>query len=566
MMKIAAALLMFAVSLAGASDRMRLITDPSAGDQTDADSFSGTFELLGVPVRRDPPSHPSLRGAGFICLPNAAAGQVPVKDRAKLLSWVRGGKVLLTDGASFVTEALGLKTAPAHPVFGVEDRLDKTLPLRWPDRPIVAAFDATEDDATRWLYVDSETAKPLALLIRYGKGRVVVFAGAYDDLTGQGYARYPDLPFLLVHDLNLRPPRSAALAEAYFDPGNRSGRLDAERLAAQWRRWGLRRVYAAAWYAGTKDPADPFDYGSLLKAAHRNGIAVDAWFEWPHVTMGFWDQNPDCREKTAALTDAHLDWRYLVNLDSAACWNGIAAEAHALLGRYPWDGVDVAEVYLEPVIGADAGPEGWTPMNAEARSYFQKDLGFDPMLLFQPGSERFRQAHPRAMDAFYTARIRLNTARVQRAVEFAAAEGKGRASWDPVLTFIDVSAHPEMGGLIGVDTPAHLDFAKRFGLTPQIEDPYTEWALGPTRYDRLVERYGRIWRNPYGVDINVVAAHDLEQAQYPTEKPAGTEFFQLWRAAYGRGNRVCVYAEDTVREMDWEVLPYVMGAASSRRP
>ena len=55
LMKIAAALLMFGASFAGASDQMRLITDPSARNQTDADSFAGTFELLGIPVRRDAP-------------------------------------------------------------------------------------------------------------------------------------------------------------------------------------------------------------------------------------------------------------------------------------------------------------------------------------------------------------------------------------------------------------------------------------------------------------------------------------------------------------------------------
>jgi hypothetical protein len=538
---------------------MLLVVSPdlSKANRLDAESFGSTFHLLGVPVSSCALTGLKLPERSFICLPNAAARHLKQADLEVLMSAVKNGKVLISDGPSPLIEALHIKTATPHPVFHVQDRLDKNLEMRWPDHPLVAAFDAAEDDNIRWLYVDSETARPLGLEIRFGKGKIVLFAGLYDGLSGKGFSRYPDLPWLLVHELNLRPPAKKSLAEAYFDPGNRGAHADLKGLAAKWRRWGIRRIYAATW------DMQEYDYASLIRTAHRYGVAVDAWFEWPHVTNEFWKVNPECREKTAALTDARIFWRSLVNFENPACREKVFSLTREFLEQYRWDGVDFAEIYFEPAGGTDEAPDQWTPMNPDARKDMQKALGFDPVLIFQPGSAYFWETHPREMDAFYAARTKLNTARVRGALEFLTAERKKHPSWDSVLAFIDVAGHPDLAKFSSVDLASHLDLARRYGVMPQIEDSSLDWPNGPGRYEKLTSYYDQVWRASYGVDINVVPAHTSVQAMYPTGVPVGTEFFQLWRSAYGHGNRVCVYAEDTVREMDWEILPYVMGAAAA---
>ena len=55
----------------------------------------------------------------------------------------------------------------------------------------------------------------------------------------------------------------------------------------------------------------------LIEACHRQGIAVYAWLELPHVSERFWPDHPEWREQTAIGQDAQLDWRKLMNLPIA---------------------------------------------------------------------------------------------------------------------------------------------------------------------------------------------------------------------------------------------------------
>ncbi len=129
----------------------------------------------------------------------------------------------------------------------------------------------------------------------------------------------------------------------------------------------------------------------LIEACHRKAILVYVWLELPHVSEKFWDAHPEWREKTAILQDAQLDWRKLMNLNNPDCFAAVSQGVKQLVGRFDWDGVNLAELYFESLEGA-ANPARFTPMNQDVRDEFRGLHGFDPIELFQsahhPGSLR----------------------------------------------------------------------------------------------------------------------------------------------------------------------------------
>ena len=106
------------------------------------------------------------------------------------------------------------------------------------------------------------------------------------------------------------------------------------------------------------------------------------WLELPHVSEKFWDAHPEWREKTAILQDAQLDWRKLMNLNNPDCFAAVSQGVKQLVGRFDWDGVNLAELYFESLEGA-AEPGPLHADEPDVRHEFQALHGFDPIELFQ---------------------------------------------------------------------------------------------------------------------------------------------------------------------------------------
>src|SRR5690349_21696865 len=94
-------------------------------------------------------------------------------------------------------------------------------------------------------------------------------------------------------------------------------------------------------------------------------MTMPAW-SGSRIRTGFWDQHPEWREKTALGTDAHVDWRFLMNLQNPHCLKAVLADAKGLLSAYDWDGVDIGELTFDSLQGPD-NPGAFTPFNAQAR-------------------------------------------------------------------------------------------------------------------------------------------------------------------------------------------------------
>src|SRR5947208_9164783 len=111
-------------------------------------------------------------------------------------------------------------------------------------------------------------------------------------------------------------------------------------------------LHVAAWHFYAPDAARDRYLARLIAACHRKGILVYAWLELPHVSEQFWNDHPEWREKTAVLQDAQLDWRKLMNLTNPDCFRAVSAGVKALVTRFDWDGVNLAELYFESLDGA----------------------------------------------------------------------------------------------------------------------------------------------------------------------------------------------------------------------
>jgi len=82
-------------------------------------------------------------------------------------------------------------------------------------------------------------------------------------------------------------------------------------------------------------------------------------------------------------------WRYLMNLADTSCRNKVFEEARQFLLRYNWDGVNLAELYFDPIDDGRQDPENFTPMNSTVRDEFKNKSGFDPVLLFDSTSNHY---------------------------------------------------------------------------------------------------------------------------------------------------------------------------------
>jgi hypothetical protein len=330
--------------------------------------------------------------------------------------------------------------------------------------------------------------------------------------------------------------------------------VDVDYFAARWRKAGIAALHVAAWHNFEPDPQADAYLKKLIEACHREGILVYAWFELPHVSEQFWTEHPAWREQTALLQDAQLDWRKLMNLTNRECFHEVSAGVRALLGRFDWDGVNLAELYFESLEGI-SNPGRFTPMNSDVRDGFRQQAGFDPLEVFgaraDPQSRRlfldFRAGLARRMQEEWLAELDLSR--------------RDKPDLDLVLTHVDDRFDTGMRDSIGADAARVLPLLDSRSFTFLIEDPATVWHLGPERYTAIAERYRALTshQDKLAIDVNIA---DRYQNVYPTKQQTGTELFQLVHRAAASFPRVALYFENSLLPPDLKLLPAAAAAVS----
>jgi hypothetical protein len=501
-------------------------------------------------VGDEPTSWPAVLGS--IGMTPAADGPsrlivLPGGTSAAPATWlprIQSGARVILEGDSPLAEALGIvATKQKVSTRSLVNVADPRLPVIWEHSLDLPRF--TLPSAAKVYAHERWSKAPLMAGIRHGEGTVLWLA------VGPGKLGHERFPYALqaLADLGLKPPYRSGRLWAFFDSSYRL-RVDPDYFAERWRRAGIGALHVAAWHYHEPDASRDEYLRKLIDACHKRAILVYAWVELPHVSEQFWQQHPEWREKTALLQDAHLDWRKLMNLQHPDCVQAVAAGVSALVRRFAWDGVNLAELYFESLEGID-NLARFTPFNDNARAAFAKAHGVDPLVVVKDRSHELRGVW---LD------FRAHLAKQMQEEWLARLEAERRQSphLDIVLTHVDDRFDTRMRELIGADAGRLLPLLDSHDFTFLIEDPATIWHLGPQRYPQIAEKYKPLTthREKLAIDINIVERY---QDVYPTKQQTGTELFQLVNLSAKAFARVALYFENSILAAD---LPFLTSAAA----
>lgn len=469
---------------------------------------------------------------------------------------VRAGLAVILEANPQALSALGVNSRRAGATRRELDPRSPQTAIVWEaEAQLIAAElppNAKIHSRDRW------TDVPLMASWRMGSGRVLWLAAP---LPGNGYGRFPFLP-QAIDEMGFRSPLSSKRIWAFFDYAYRS-RTDPEYMASQWRRAGISAIHAGAWYHMEPDEQRDTFLRQLIDACHRNGIQVHAWLEYPHVSDRFWADNPQWRDKTAQLSDAAVFWRKLMNFQNPDCVRAVQAATVSLLRRFDWDGVNLAELYFESLLGPD-DPAQFTPMNPDFRKSFTDRHGYDPVQIFQPGSAYHWKVNEPALRQLYEYRVQLNHAMHEQWLVFL--NGLRRADGTPytlAMTNVDDQYEPKIRDFLGYDNKLLLKLLNRIPFDFIIQDPATLWSLGPERYPRISELYRGL--TPFGdllaIDVNVARRQFVS---YPTERQSGSEVLQLARVTSASFPQTMYYSEFSINRLDRPLMAGASAAGSLR--
>ena len=533
-------------------------------DSIDQVSFYNALANTGLPankVNQADLGKTELNKNMLLILPQSVLSSISDNDAERIITAVNSGARVVTDGSSKLTRQLNIIFSEPVSVKYVHDAILHSPILCWPDAPSVPVILNPTDNTIHTLYADSISGNALGIFKSSGKGMVIILSAIFDPLSGEGYSRFPNLTNHIISGLQCRPMFQRSGIDAYFDPGYRWDD-NVTKLVSMWKKWGIRAIHAAVWDLYTDSP---YNFKTLVNEAHKQGILVYAWLEWPYVGTGFWEKHPEWREKNALLKDAQLDFLLLMDLQNPACMKQTTTDLINLL-KEDWDGVDIAEFSItggvaEALEGPDQ-PKYFTGFNDETRQEFKSLHGFDQIDLFNKSSEHYWKKDSAGLDLFYKYRVMVNDRLLRQIVStLDSVKVTDKRDWEFIFTVLDNSLHPEFDQLLGFDLPNTLKLAKEFHAALQVEDPASEWTRPPSRYQQLANYYkGVVGEIPFAIDINIVPIHPVGQPGFPSEQPTGAELFKQYNIADKACGRVCFYAESSVYPYDWDVLPYAMAS------
>ncbi|HMD47711.1 MAG TPA: hypothetical protein VKG79_01380, partial [Bryobacteraceae bacterium] len=390
---------------------------------------------------------------------------------------VEQGGVVVLEGESDLAAAVGVKPSSKRVVVrSIVDRRAPKLPIIWETPLEIPVFDLPKDAAV--LAAERWDHAPVMVALHRGSGAVLWIAASPGK---EGYERFPYL-LQALNDLGVKPPFHSQRLWAFFDGSYRS-RVDLDYFAERWRKAGISALHVAGWHYYEQTPESDAYLRALIEACHRKAILVYVWLELPHVSEKFWEDHPEWREKTGILQDAQLDWRKLMNLSNPECSVAVSAGVKQLIGRFDWDGVNLAELYFESLEGA-ANPARFTPMNQNVRDEFRGINGFDPIELFQSPAP-----DPARLRTFLDYRADLTRRQQEKWIGQIESIRATKPDLDFVLTHVDDRFDTRMRDLIGADAARVLPLLDHHDFTFLIEDPATIWNLGPQRYPQIATRY-----------------------------------------------------------------------------
>lgn len=462
------------------------------------------------------------------------------------------GQKVITWGKAALSERLGIQFL---------DKSRKIDGYIWNDKREVSL--AFEEAASLELFsfkggprvlAEDENQNPVMISSAYGKGGFIYSGIPLVNENGDSHEYFPFIIEAIKAKFGLTPVFSRNDLAFYVDMDYHIAESP-EALAERIRSYGGDQIHLSAWY-----PKEKYGnkYKEIIEACHQRGISVVAWFELPFVSIDFWDEHPQWREKTASGEDAHIDWRCLMALNDPEALKAIKLYVADLMRSYDWDGADIAEIYFEsPGEGFD-NKDQFTPMNQSFRQSFRERYGVDPMEAFAPLSDNYWKRNEEMKQNLIDYRVELITMLHEEFLKLCEELKQDMPYLKTTITVIDSIADRNMKEYIGVDAEQLVKLQDKYHFTLQIEDPFTLWNLGPGRYRVIGEEYRGMMEegNELAIDINVI---DRGGEVYPTKKQRGVELYQLINNASKHTDKVILYALGTFEDSDMQLAPFAAG-------
>jgi uncharacterized protein YdaL len=543
------------------------LDSPSAAAGHNQESYKTVLEVLGYQVKLvKSAKFTQVPGAKDVLLviPRAAGARLSDAQQRQVVGYLTTGGEVVADGPQAWLQKIGFGFPGGQMIVSsVSDTSHPEMKLTWRPEERITRFTAPAD--ARELMVDLVSGQALALAGASGSGHFIYLAAPLDNHTNDGTSQYPYFPEYLSTTFGISTPLRNYRLEVYFDPSYRPG-ADFNRLATVWRRAGISTVHVAAWLITSKFS---FPYDEFIRACHRNGVAVYAWFVFPEVTLRMWDEHPEWREKTATGADGRVGWRLSMNFQDPACFRAAMDWMTELLEAGDWDGVNIAELNFDADFKDWLRPDKFVPMNDIVRADFRKKAGFDPIQLFRPASRHYFKTDPGALAAFerYREDIVIDW---HRRVLAEIEPLRKQHGWEVIVTALDSLHDDYVRPALGVDSRRLVGLMKEFPFTLQVEDPARFWMAPPDRYRRFAATYRKLVPDPRRLmfDVNVVPNRDIKDTFLPSATATGTELALTLANAASASGRVAVYSEHTVPPQDWDLIQVVLSrpaAMAARR-
>jgi hypothetical protein len=521
------------------------------------EAYRNALDTVALKLRTEPPGGleklAALSNHLLLIIPMTAAESLTQSQIDSVLSMVGNGAILISEGITPLSKKLGFLPNKSIQVQQFEEIACPEIEISWEKAEKVSLLKAPAGAIV--LNREKTSREAMACLLPHGRGKCLLLAAELDPLTGEAYARFP---YLLqeLQQAGLNFPFRSARLSTFFDYGYRYSE-DPDVLAKAWRKTGIQAIHVGTWDFYDCDPTAETYLHKLINACHQNGILVYGWLELPHVSTRFWEKKPEWREKTATGRDAHVDWRYVMNLNNPQCFQAISEGLERLFRRFDWDGANLSELYFDSPAGK-AEPGSFTPLNRIVRSEFKRRSGIDPLNFFMKGSPYYWKRNVSEWKKFVDYRVELERDLNERFLQLLSGFRNSFApDLDIVVTYIDNIYDPSMREAVGADVNGMLKLLERYKFTLVMEDPGSVWHLGPRRYEELAQTYSRLTPNAgqLGIDINII---DRDQRAYPTQKQTGTEFLELFYHAGHHFQTVMAYSEQTILPQDARLVSFAI--------
>jgi hypothetical protein len=534
------------------------IETPSMADANNQKSYRSVLDLFGFstrPVPFEEFSKAPRNKTTLLVVPGGVGALLSNEQQKEILRFLSSGGFVLADGNQKWLPALGFRAVGWRlPVTEMQELLVQGASFSWVPEELAERY--SPPPGAEPLALETDTKQPIAVAGRYGSGQYLYLSVPLDSHRPDAVSRYPYVSEYLAEAFHLRSDLRGGRIETYVDPGYRGG-VNPDNLANFWKQSGIRTVYVAAWqFYGRYS----FNYAALIRACHRNGISVYAWFMFPQVTPLMWQKHPEWREQAAAGGDGRPGWRYLMNFQNPECFRTAMAWTKDLLHSLPWDGINIAELNFDAEHPDYLQANRFVPMNDNVRKEFARQAGFDPAQLFVPQSPYFHKRNPKALAAFLNYREDMVTEWHRRVLREITPLAHDRGL-DVIVTIMDSLHSKYVRPALGVNSRRIVALMREFDFTLQVEDPIEHWAEPPDRYKRFAESYRKLVSDERRLmfDINVVSDREIQSTTLPSTVARGTELAETAKAAAVLG-RVAIYAEHTVGTQDWPLI----GAALAR--